>query len=88
MAYCPLNMGVKAPSKDLFERETIIELAAKYGKTPAQIILNWGIQRGYNVLTKSSKPERHVENFGALSFKLEPEDVEKIKKLNKNMNDL
>ena len=54
------------------------------GKTAAQIILRWGIERGCSVIPKSENPERIKQNIDLFTFKLEAEDMEKIKGCNKN----
>lgn len=59
----------------------IVELAGKYGKTPAQIILNWVVARDMIAIPKSSKPERIKENFEAISFEISPEDLAMIDSL-------
>jgi alcohol dehydrogenase (NADP+) len=58
-------------------------LQSEYNKTPSQVILSWGVAKGHSVVPKSSKPERIRENLQI--FHLDPEDVEKIDKLNINM---
>lgn len=46
------------------------EIAAKHSKTPAQVVLRWGVQRGTSVIPKSSKVERLQENINILDFEL------------------
>lgn len=60
------------------------ELAAKYGKTPAQVVLRWHIQLGLVVIPRSSKPERLKENREIFDFELTAEDMQKISALNRN----
>lgn len=60
------------------------ELAEKYGKTPAQIVLRWHLQLGVVTIPKSVRPERIRENAGLYDFALEPEDVVRIDALNEN----
>lgn len=61
----------------------IVELAEKYKKSPAQIILKWHLQNWLLPLPKSITPSRIKENRG-LDFVLTKEDMEKINSLNKN----
>jgi 2,5-diketo-D-gluconate reductase A len=60
----------------------ITELAASYGRTPAQIVLRWHIQLGNIVFPKSVTPERVAENFDLFSIELAPREVERISALN------
>ena len=62
---------------------TITELAAKVGKTPAQVVLRWHIQRGDIVFPKSTTPSRMKENFDLFDFELEPADISRIRALNR-----
>jgi diketogulonate reductase-like aldo/keto reductase len=54
------------------------ELAKKYQKTPAQIILNWVMARGMIAIPKSAHPERIKENFDSARFDMEEEDLLRI----------
>jgi diketogulonate reductase-like aldo/keto reductase len=56
----------------------ITELAAQYGKTPAQTVLRWHIEHGFSAIPKSVKPHRIAENFGVFDFALEAEEVAAI----------
>ncbi|MBY9078590.1 aldo/keto reductase [Paenibacillus sp. HN-1] len=60
------------------------ELATKYNRTPAQIVLRWDIQQGVITIPKSIHEKRIVENAGIFDFTLSDEDVEAIEGLNKN----
>ena len=60
------------------------DLAEKYKKTVAQIVLRWGIQRNTVVIPKSSKVERLKENFEVLDFELSKEDMDLLKELDRN----
>lgn len=71
-AYSPLARGNK------LEDEKIGELAVKYGKTPAQILLNWNASRGNVVLPKSLTPSRIKSNAEIFDFKLSTEDIAAI----------
>ncbi|KAF7027174.1 hypothetical protein CFC21_039239 [Triticum aestivum] len=62
----------------------IKSLAEKYGKTPAQLVLRWGLQRNTVVIPKTSKVERLQENLAVVDFDISSEDMEKIKALDRN----
>jgi diketogulonate reductase-like aldo/keto reductase len=52
------------------ENETIGGIAETHGKTPAQVMLRWGLQQGRSVIPKSTRPERIAENFAVFDFQL------------------
>ncbi|MEK4004737.1 aldo/keto reductase [Paenibacillus sp. FSL H3-0333] len=60
------------------------ELAERYGKTVAQIVLRWDLQQGVITIPKSVHPERIIENAGFFDFTLSDEDVKAIEELNQN----
>ncbi|AWV35515.1 aldo/keto reductase [Paenibacillus odorifer] len=60
------------------------ELAEKYGKTPAQIVLRWDLQQGVITIPKSVHADRIKENAGFFDFTLSDEDVKAIEGLNKD----
>lgn len=68
-SYSPITRGQK------FSDPRLIQLCDKYQKTPAQVVLRWHIEHGVSTIPKSAKKERLVENFGALDFKLDSEDI-------------
>ncbi|KAJ3123790.1 hypothetical protein HK098_001630 [Nowakowskiella sp. JEL0407] len=72
-AFSPFASG---QSPLLFENETVVEVAKKNVKTPAQVLISWGIQRGICVLPKSANRKRIQENFN--DFILPEEDFEAI----------
>ncbi len=67
----------------LFADPTIAELAQKYGKTPAQIILRWHLQDGNIIIPGSSNPSRIKENISIFDFELNAEDMAKMGALDK-----
>ncbi|XP_037643165.1 uncharacterized oxidoreductase ZK1290.5-like [Sebastes umbrosus] len=73
--YCPLAKG------QALSDTTIIQLAQKYGRTPAQICIRWSIQNGAITIPKSTKKEHVEENCQVFGFQLEEEDMEAIKNL-------
>jgi aldehyde reductase len=60
LAFAPLGHALEPR---LLDDPLIVTMAQRYGKTPAQVLLAWGIQRGTAVLTASVKPGRISENF-------------------------
>ncbi|WEK53997.1 MAG: aldo/keto reductase [Candidatus Cohnella colombiensis] len=62
----------------------LTELATKYGKTAAQIVLRWHLQLGIVTIPKSIRAERINENADLFDFELEPEDMNRIDALNEN----
>ena len=62
----------------LFENETLTKIGAKHGKSPAQVMLRWNIQRGVIVLPKSTHRERMQENIDVFDFTLSNEDMAAI----------
>ncbi|AIQ54476.1 aldo/keto reductase [Paenibacillus sp. FSL R7-0331] len=60
------------------------ELADRYGKTVAQIVLRWDLQQGVITIPKSVHAERIVENAGFFDFTLSDDDVQAIEELNRN----
>lgn len=67
----------------IFTDETIAEIAATHGKTPAQVMLRWNLQRGVVVIPKSTHIERMEENFNVFDFTLSEDEMAKIDALDK-----
>ncbi|MCC3764197.1 aldo/keto reductase [Glycomyces sp. TRM65418] len=57
------------------EDPLVLELAEKYGKTPAQVVLRWHLDSGLTAVAKSSNRGRLVENLEVFDFELHPDDV-------------
>ena len=81
MAWYPLGHGDKA----LIGESVFGELAEKYGKTNAQIILRWHVQSGNIVIPGSKNPDHIRDNFAIFDFELTSEDMEKIAEVDKNV---
>ncbi len=60
---------------------TLAEIAAKYGVTPAQVVLRWHLDIGVIVIPKSVRPERIEQNFDLFGFSLTPEEVTRLNRL-------
>ena len=70
----------------MFDLPELKSIGEKYGKTPAQVMLRWHIQRGIVVIPKSTHIERLEENFNVFDFELTAEDMEVIAALDKNQS--
>ena len=79
-AWYPLGHGDKA----LLEEPLFDNLAAKYGKSVAQIILRWHIQSGNIVIPGSKNPEHIRENYDLFDFVLSEMDMDAVAALNRN----
>ncbi|MFB7009239.1 MULTISPECIES: aldo/keto reductase [unclassified Streptomyces] len=69
-AWSPLGQG-----KGLLEVPTVVAIARKHGRTPAQVVLRWHIQTGNVVIPKSVTPSRIVENLDVFGFELDADDL-------------
>ncbi len=65
-------------TKNALEDATIAAIAARYGKSPAQVILRWHLDSGRSAVPKSVRPERIAENLSVFDFELTPEEVASI----------
>ncbi|MTD31603.1 aldo/keto reductase [Planomicrobium sp. YIM 101495] len=68
----------------LLGEDALTEIAAKYGKTTAQVVIRWHLQSDLIVIPKSVKPERIQENAGVYDFSLTAEDMKQIDSLNQD----
>ena len=68
----------------MLQEETIVGIAEKYGKTPAQIILRWDLQRGFIPLPKSVHKERIASNAALFDFTLDDADMAAINAMNQD----
>lgn len=80
-AYSPLGPLVKGEKGEL--TDYLDQLASKYNKTPAQVLLRWVLQRGILPVTLSSKVERMVQFTNIFDFELSSEEVGKITAIGK-----
>jgi len=77
-AWSPIAQGL------VLTDPTLDEIARRVGRTPAQVVLRWHIERGDIVFPKSVTPGRIEENIAIFGFELSGEDVEAISALNRN----
>lgn len=81
-SYVPLGMADSSDS--VLEQPLITDIASRHGKSAAQVVLRWGVQRGTAVIPKTSRPERLVENLNLFDFQLTQEEMEAISGLDRN----
>lgn len=75
VSYTSLGMD---KGENLLEDPVLESIAKKHGKSPAQVALRWGLQRGTIIIPKTSKVERLKENLDLVNWKLEEEDMKEI----------
>ncbi|KAL5106708.1 Prostaglandin F synthase 1 [Taenia crassiceps] len=78
--YAPLGSTgfVKGQVRPVLEEANVAEIARRHKKTPAQVLLRHGLQRGIVVLVKSVTPERIRSNFDVFDFELTDEEMGKL----------
>ncbi|HAT03180.1 MAG TPA: aldehyde oxidoreductase [Candidatus Magasanikbacteria bacterium] len=83
-AYSPLGRpGSVEENLRIIDDPVIIEIAQIHGKTPAQVLLRWGIQRDTVVIPKSTHEERIKENIDVFDFELSDSEMDRIVALDK-----
>ena len=83
VAYSPIGRynSTRAPSLDILSHDKtglLEKLATKYEKSAIQIMLNWGLCRGYVVIPKASSLTHQKANFEAQGFRLKDDEVKQI----------
>ena len=76
VAWSPLG-----PGSDLLNEPTLATIAAKYGKTPAQVVLRWDVDLGLVTIPRSSNPARLAQNIDIFDFTLTADEVAAISAL-------
>jgi diketogulonate reductase-like aldo/keto reductase len=79
-AWSPLG----SKKNSLLQDETLVDIAGKHGKSPAQVVLRWNIQKGIVTIPKSSHEERLAENIDIFDFRLSDDEIKQIDKLDRN----
>ena len=79
-AWAPFAEGLHG----MFDEPVLAEIASKYNKTPAQIILRWNVEQGVIAIPKSVHRNRMEENLDIWDFTLDPDDIAQISVLDKD----
>jgi D-xylose reductase len=79
-----VGLGMAAPDESVLNEPLIGQIAKKHQKSPAQIVLRWGVQRGTSVIPKTSRIERLRENISIFDFQLDNQDMDRISSLDRN----
>lgn len=82
IAYSPLGAGAPAGGHSLLEHPTVTALAAKHGKSAAQVLVRWSIQLGNVCIPKSTNAIRIGQNLDVFSWELSAEDMADLAGLN------
>jgi len=78
-AYAPLAKALR------MDHPTLRAVAARHGKTPAQVLVRWGLQRDLVVIPKSVRPERIRENAQVFDFALDDADLKALRGLDEGL---
>ncbi|MCG8587379.1 MAG: aldo/keto reductase [Pirellulales bacterium] len=76
------SLGMANESEAVMEQPIVVDIASRHGKSPAQVLLRWGVQRGTAVIPKSSNPTRLRENLDIFDFELTDDEMSAISALN------
>ncbi len=79
-----LSIGMAGSGESVLEHPTVRDIAWLHGRTPAQVVLRWAIQRGTSTIPKTTRPERLRENLAIDDFALSAEEMAGISALNRN----
>ena len=75
ISYCPIGKGA------LLETPAVTDIAARHGRTPAQVVLRWHVQQGVAAIPKSGNPTRIAENLDVFGFALSDEEMRTLASL-------
>lgn len=78
------SIGMAGEGESAMEQPVVQKIAKRHGKSTAQVLLRWGVQRGTAVIPKSTRVERLQENLNIFDFELAADDMVAIGALNRN----
>ena len=76
-----ISFSGKISKESLLKHQVILDIAAAVTRTPAQVLLRWGVQRGTAVIPKTSQPNRLLENISVFDFSLSADQMLAVSKL-------
>ncbi|MBU6303340.1 MAG: aldo/keto reductase [Verrucomicrobia bacterium] len=79
-----IGLGMASPEESVMDEPAVSRAALRTGKTAAQVLLRWGVQRGTSVVPKTANPARLRENLAIGDFSLSDEEMASISALNRN----
>lgn len=82
LSYVSIDMA--ATSDSVLTQPAVTSAATRLGRTPAQVVLRWGIQRGTAIIPKTTRPERLRENIALFDFELSDVEMTAISALNQD----
>ncbi len=81
-SYLPLGMA--GPGESVLGEPAVMAVAYRHGRTPAQIVLRWAVQRGTVAIPKTQQPARLKENLAVFDFALGDDEMQNLSALNRN----
>ena len=79
-----LSIGMAGAGESVLEQPVVQAAARRLGRTPAQVVLRWGVQRGTAVVPKTVRADRLAENLAVFDFELTAEEMAGIAALDRN----
>jgi D-xylose reductase len=79
-----LQLGMATVDESVLRQPAVTAAALRTGKTSAQVVLRWGVQRGTAIVPKTSRPERLAENLAIFDFELMSDEMREISALDRN----
>jgi D-xylose reductase len=79
-----VSLGMAGADESVLDQAPVRDAARHHGRTPAQVVLRWGVQRGTAVIPKTSDPRRLVENLALFDFALSDDEMRAISALDRN----
>jgi len=80
------SLGLQSGVKDMLVNPSVVQISKETGKTAAQVLLRWALERGVPVIPKSQTPRRIEENFNIMDFNLTTTQIELLDGMNGGKN--